>query len=479
MNGSKNNPSGDLASASPIAITRRTFVKTTATIAGLTALSAGRIVGANERIGIGVIGFGLIGRIHTRSLLNQADVDIVAMSDTYQPRLEEGSALCGGRPKAYRDFRRLLEDKNVQAVWVTTPDHWHALMTMMACAAGKDVYVEKPLTLFINEGRWMVEVARRYQRVVQVGTQNRSGPQFARAREFVRGGKIGQMVSVQSNYFRNAIPGFGNPPDQDPPQDLDWDMMLGPAPWHRYNPNRGIYHFRWFWDYSGGQMTNLGQHSLDLVHWFLDARAPKSVYSTGGRFFLKDNCEVPDRQDAIIEYPDFSAVCQYREATAGRAGQGMGGLLFHGTHGTLATSRTGFEIWGDPKVAPNNLVARVLPGGHPVGGPQLKPELDSDKPQQWTESMKDETGDAVGDYGRHQRNFLDCVKSRKQPVADLESGHRVVTICHLANLSLKTGRKIVWDGEKEQAVGDNEVNQMLTRPYRKPWDAELRALGVG
>lgn len=460
-------------------ITRRSFVKTTATFAGLSALSAGRVLGANERVRVGLIGFGLIGRIHTRSLMSQPDVDIVAFSDTYRPRLDEAMALAGSRAKAYNDFRRLLEDKNVDAVWVTTPDHWHALMTMMACAAGKDVYVEKPLTLFVKEGRWMVETARRYNRVVQVGTQNRSGPQFARARQFIREGKLGQMVSIQSSYFRNAMPGFGNPPDQDPPQDLDWDMMLGPAPQRRYNPNRSIYHFRWFWDYSGGQMTNLGQHSLDLVHWFLDVQAPKSVFSTGGRFFLKDNCEVPDRQDAIIEYPGFTAVCQYRECSAGRSGQGMGGLIFHGTYGTLAISRTGFEVWGDPKVSPNNLVAKVLPGGHPVGGPQFKPELEPEKPEFWTQPTKDETGDAVGDYGRHQRDFLDCIKSRKQPIADLESGHRVATTCHLANLSLKTGRKIEWDAEKEAAVGDKQINEMLVRPYRKPWDAELRALGVG
>jgi predicted dehydrogenase len=460
------------------AISRRSFVKTTATLTGLTALSADRVLGANERVGVGVIGFGLIGRIHTRSLLAQPDVDIVAFSDTYQPRLEEANALTSGRAKLYGDFRRLLEDKNVQAVWVTTPDHWHALMTMMACAAGKDVYVEKPLTLFVKEGRWMVDVARRYQRVVQVGTQNRSGPQFARARQFIRDGKLGDMVSIQSNYFRNAMPGFGNPPDQDPPAGLNWDMMLGPAPKRPYNPNRGIYHFRWFWDYSGGQMTNLGQHSLDLVHWFLDVQGPKSVYSTGGRLFLKDNGEVPDRQDTIIEYPGFTVVSQYRECTAGRSGQGMGGLIFHGTRGTLAISRLGFEVWGDPKLSPNNLVAKVLPPGHPVGGPQFNPELEPPKNAQWTESMKDETGDAMGDYGRHQRDFLSCIKSRQRPLTDLESGHRVVTTCHLANLSLQLGRRIVWDATREAAMGDEEVNRLLARPYREPWDAELRALGV-
>jgi predicted dehydrogenase len=473
-----NTPHHSSDAAASHALTRRTFVKTAATFAGLSALSAGRVLGANERIRVGLIGFGLIGRIHTKALLNQPDVDLVAFSDTFQPRLDAAVAMTGGHAKAYQDFRQLLADKSIDAVFVTTPDHWHALMTMLACAAGKDVYVEKPMTLFVKEGRWMIDVARQYNRVVQVGTQNRSGPQFARARQLVQEGKLGQIVSVQSNYFRNAMPGFGNPPDQAPPHDLDWDMMLGPAPMRPYNPNRSIYHFRWFWDYSGGQMTNLGQHSLDLVHWFLNVQAPTSVYSTGGRFFLKDNGEVPDRQDAVIEYPGFTAMCQYRECSAGKGGQGMGGLLFHGTRGTLTISRSGFELTGDPKTDPNNLVARVLPGGHPAGGPQLKPELDPATGALWTENVKDETGDAPGDYSRHQRNFLDCVKSRQQPVTDAESGHRVVTTCHLANLSLKTGRKLVWDAQKEQIVNDLQANEMLVRPYRKPWDAELKALGI-
>jgi predicted dehydrogenase len=362
----------------------------------------------------------------------------------------------------------------VDAVVVATPDHWHALMTMMACTAGKDVYVEKPLTLFVREGRWMVEVARRHKRVVQVGVQNRSGPVFQRAREFVRKGRLGQIVSVQNNFYRNIMPGLGNPPDGDPPRELDWDMWLGPAPQRRYNPNRAIYHFRWFWDYSGGQMTNLGQHSLDIVHWIMGVTAPKAVYSTGGRFFLKDNCEVPDTQDVILEYPGFTAICQYREASAGKDSLGMGAVVFHGTCGTMPVGRGGYEVFPDPKVNPINTVAAIL-GGHPVGGPQPVPE---EKGQLWTEKEKDDSGDGTKDYRRHARDFLECIKSRKDPIADIESGHRVATACHLANISLRTTRRIVWDGEKEQIVGDTQANAMLSRPYRKPWDAELRSMGV-
>lgn len=455
--------------------TRRHFIKTAATAAvGLSALSASRVMGANERINVGVIGVGLIGRILTRSFLEQPDVRITGIAETYLPRLDLGAELAGGGAVKYRDFRKMLESKEVDAVVVATPDHWHGLMTMMACAAGKDVYVEKPFSLFVKEGRWMADIARRYQRVIQVGTQNRSGPNFQRAMEFIRAGKLGEIISVQSNYFRNLMPGIGNPPDGEPPANFDWEMFLGPAPARPYNPNRGIYNFRWFWDTSGGQMTNLGQHSLDLVHWIMNVNAPKSVYSLGGRFYLKDNADTPDTQDVIFEYPGFQAVVQYREATAGRAAAGMGGLTFHGTLGSMEIGRGGFEVYPDRKVHPINTFAKII-GGHPVGGPQPIPEPEG---QKWTEAVKDDTGDAAADYRSHARNFLDCVKSRKDAAVNAESGHRVATACHLANLSLLTGRKLVWDAEREEIVGDPEANQMLLRPYRAPWDKELKALGV-
>lgn len=452
--------------------TRRGFLKTTAAAAAMTALSASRVLGANERVNVGIIGFGLIGRIHTNSFREQPDVEIRGVSDAYAPRMDECAGLIGSRCAKFGDFRRMLESKDIDAVVVATPDHWHALMTIMACAAGKDVYVEKPLSLFVREGFWMNAVASYTKRVVQVGTQNRSGPNFQRARDAVRSGHIGEIVSVQNTFMRNVSPGFGNPADCPPPEGMDYEMFLGPAPKKPYNPNRSIYHFRWFWDFSGGQMTNLGQHSLDLVQFFLNVGAPISVYSTGGRFFLKDNCEVPDTQDAIIEYEKFNAICQYREASAGRKGLGMGGLTFHGTKGTLSTARTGYEITADPKVNPTNAVAKVIPGGHPVGGPQPVPE----GPQEhWTTPVSDQTGDAQKDYRLHARNFLDCIKSRNTPIADLKSSHQVAIACHLANISLKTGRKIIWDVKKEQIVGDEEANAMLMRPYRAPWDKVLEA----
>jgi predicted dehydrogenase len=454
-------------------IDRRTFVKAGAATA-LSAASWGRVAGANERIGIGMIGIGLMGRIHTRNFAAQPDVAMVGICDVYDPRAEVGAQIAGGNAIKCRDFRRLLDHKDIDAVVIATPDHWHAPLTMLACAAGKDVYVEKPLTLFVREGRWMIGVAKRYKRVVQVGVQNRSGPNFQRARQFIQEGKLGQILAAQDTYCRNLMPGFGTPADQQPPKELDWDMWLGPAPQRAWNPNRGIYHFRWIWDYAGGQMTNLGQHSLDIVQWFMGVTAPKSVYSMGGRSYLKDNMETPDNQDVLIEYPGFTGICVYREATGGARGLGMGGVAFFGTRGMMTVSRGGYEVFPDRKVNPFNTMANIL-GGHPVGGPQVTPEP---RDQFWTEKVKDTSGDGAKDYVAHARDFLDCIRSRRQPIADLDSAHQVATTCHLANISLRVGRKLVWDAEKEQIVGDPEANAMLVRPYRQPWAGRVRALGA-
>jgi predicted dehydrogenase len=454
-------------------LSRRAFVQGSAA-AVLSAASYQRVRGANDRIGVGFIGYGLIGKRHVLDFGAQPDVNRVAVAEAHHGRREEARALIGGTCTGYADFRKLLEDRAVDAVVVSTPDHWHALMTMLACAAGKDVYVEKPLTLFVREGRWMVDVARRHRRVVQVGTQQRSGPHYQRARELIQNGHLGKVFSVRMGAYRNIMPGYGSPADQDPPHDLDWDMWLGPAPAHRYNANRAIYHFRWFWDYSGGQMTNLGAHALDIAHWFLDARGPLSVTSVGGRYCLRDNGETPDTQDVLIEYPGWTAVWSHREA--GRGPANPSGVEFFGPRGSLSISRRGFVVTADRKVPPANTVPQFT-GAHPVGGPVAVAE--SGPPEFWTRPQKDESGDARGQLRQHVRNFLDCVKSRQQPVSDLESAHRVATVCHLANLSLRLGRRLRWDADKEAILGDPEAAKALVRAYRAPWDAELKALGVG
>jgi predicted dehydrogenase len=452
---------------------RRTFVAAGAA-AALTAASYRRVLGANDRVGVGFIGFGLIGKRHVLDFQAQPDVDMVAVCDVHSARLAEAKGLIGGAVQGYGDFRELLDSPQVQAVVVSTPDHWHALMTMMACAAGKDVYVEKPLSLFVREGRWMTDVAARHRRVVQVGTQQRSGPHYQRAKELIGEGALGSIMSVRMGAYRNIMPGFGRPADSDPPAELDWDLWLGPAPSRKYNPNRALYHFRWFWDTSGGQMTNLAQHSLDIVHWFLGMTAPAAVSSAGGRFCLLDNGETPDTQDALLEYPNCTASWSHREASRGSASQT--GLEFFGTKGSLAISRRGYTITPDRKLPPESFVPQ-FGGPHPVGGPVR--QAANATPEEWTKAARDTSGDEYDQFKRHARNFLDCVKSRQSPISDLESGHRVATACHLANLSLRLGRKLRWDPERETVIDDAEAARGLERPYRAPWDKELRSLGVG
>ncbi len=445
-----------------ITTTRRAFA------AALTAASYSRIKGANDRVGVGFIGFGLIGAQHVSDFKNQKDVDMVALSDCYQPRLEQGVAACGGNAKPYRDFRKMLEDKDIQAVVASTPDHWHAMHAMLACAAGKDVYVEKPLTLFMREGRWMTQVARKYKRVVQCGTQQRSGLHYAKARDLIRNEYLGKIVGVRMTAFRNVMPGFGSPADSTAPNDFDYDMWLGPAPKRPFNPQRGIYHFRWFWDYSGGQMTNLGAHHIDIMHWFLGVKGPKSVASSGGRVALPGPGETPDIQEALYEYPDFVATYSCREISRGRVDAG-GGLEFFGTKGSMTIGRSGFEIFPDMQIDPESAIPRFK--GHPGGGPKGAGR----KPEPWTQAMK-EPGSSDEQFNLHVRNFIECIKSRNLPVSDVEQGHQVATACHLGNIALRTGRKIRWDADKEQIVGDKESAAMLERPYRKPWDDELKRL---
>jgi predicted dehydrogenase len=451
-------------------LSRRTILAGGAATA-FSAASYERVLGANERVGLGFIGFGLIGKRHVLDFREQRDARIAALAEVHTGRREEGVALAGGSTRGYADFRALLDDKDVDAVIISTPDHWHALMTMLACAAGKDVYVEKPLTLFPREGRWMVDVARQHHRIVQVGTQQRSGPHYQRARELLRAGEIGEVIAVRMWSYRNVMPGFGSPPDRDPPPGLDYDNWLGPAPMRAYNPNRSIYHFRWFWDYSGGQITNLGQHSLDIVHWFLDATAPAAVTSAGGRFALKDNGETPDTQDAIFEYNGWNATWSHRECS--RGADPANGLEFCGTLGSLKVSRRGFVVSRDPKVASDAAIPR-FGGPHPVGGPTTTGQREV--PAAAKAFAEDRTGDEFDMFKRHARNFLECVRSRSGPVSDLDSGHRVVTACHLANLSLRLGRKLRWDAAAETVIGDPEAVALLERPYRSPWDAERNSV---
>ena len=452
--------------------TRRAFLGT----AALTAASYKRVLGANDRVGVGFIGFGLIGKQHVADFKKFNDVDLVGMCEAYKPRLEEGlEYMASTKAKGYSDFRKMFENKDIQGVVVATPDHWHALLTIMACAAGKDVYVEKPMTVFIDEGKWMVQAARKYNRMVTVGTQRRHGKGVKEAKQVVESGKLGKIHSIRIASYRNVYPGFGKTPVSEPPPGFDYEMWLGPAPKRPYTAHRGIYHFRWFWDYSGGQMTNLGAHTIDQVFYCMNVKAPTMVMSAGGRYALEDDGETPDLQDAIWTFPGFTMNYAIREANAMRGDAAGRGIVFFGTKGSLLLAGN-YEVFPENKIDPINDIPKFM--GQPTGGPVYSDV----KPTPWIEASK---GGVASDarYGTggedtmamNERDWLGSIRTRKRPFCDVEDGQRVAVTCHLANMSLRLGRAIRWDADKEQVIGDKEAAAMCVRPYRAPWDGVLRS----
>jgi predicted dehydrogenase len=453
--------------------TRRAFLGATA----LTAASYSRVLGANDRIGIGFIGFGLIGKQHVGDFKKMNDVDLVGMCEAYKPRLDEGLAFMGNpNAKGYSDFRKMFENKDIQGVVISTPDHWHALLTIMACAAGKDVYVEKPMTVFIDEGKWMVQAARKFNRIVVVGTQRRHGTGVKEAKKVVDAGTLGKIHSIRIASYRNIYPGFGKTRVSDPPTGFDYDMWQGPVAKKPFQAHRGLYHFRWFWDYSGGQMTNLGAHTLDQVMWLMNVKGPTQVMSMGGRFALEDDGETPDIQDAMWQFPGFTVNYAIREANAMRGDPAARGQLYLGTKGTMVLSG-GYEVVPENQIDPVNDIPKFL--GHPTGGPVYT----TTQPKPWIQASK---GGVASDarYGTggedtmamNERDWVECMKSRKRPLCEVEDGHRVAVACNLANMSLRLGRSIRWDPDKEQVIGDREAAAMCVRPYRAPWDAVLRSI---
>jgi predicted dehydrogenase len=452
---------------SKIRISRRQLLKTTTTVgtALVTAISYQQVPGANERVRVGLIGVGLIGKRHLLDFMAQADVGIAAICEVYEPRMREGIATSGGRAEGFKDFRKMLDRKDIDAVVISTPDHWHALLTILACAAGKDVYVEKPLTHIVQEGRWMIETAKYHERVVQVGTQQRSGEHYKRCVQLVREGHIGEVRNARISAFRNITPGFTTAVGSQPLSEEDWNMWLGPAPYVPFEKQRCIYHFRWFWDYSGGQTTNLLSHDLDIVQWAKDS-VPERVTALGGRYSLKGIGETPDEFEAVFEYPGFLANWSSREVSGFRS-DSRAGLEICGTRGTLVINRSGFEVFPDLEISPEDQIPQF------TGSRQLR---SAGSPRYRTTALKGTGYQEVKDqFQPHVRNFLDCVKSRQQPVSDLEGGHKTVTSCHLANISMKVGRTLHWNAEKEEIVGDVEATKLLTKVYRAPWDRELKS----
>ena len=335
----------------------------------------------------------------------------------------------------------------------------------MACAAGKDVYVEKPMTLFIDEGSGWSRPRASTNASWWWARSGGTARHVAEAKMMIESGQLGKIHSVRDRLLPQHLPGLRQDARRAPAAGLRLRHVARPgARSSPYKPHRGLYHFRWFWDYSGGQMTNLGAHDIDMVHYFMGANAPTQVYSAGGRYALEDDCETPDLQDTVFTYPGFTMLYSVREANARPDITG----IRSGHQGRYHPFRRQLRV-----ILGNERRPKPDPGwdGHPPGGPSGS----NTQPTPWIEAAKDrpKTDDVMP---VNKRNWLDCIRTRKQPFADAEDGHRVATACHLSNISLRLGRMLRWDPVKEDIIGDREASAMLVRPYRKPWDDVLASL---
>ncbi len=467
---------------------RREFLKSaTQGVAAWTALSANRVMGANDRLHIGLIGCGGRGTFDCR-LMRGTPEDIQAVApENYHggnldPRLKEPrnvdvSALCdvygtrvdaarkwAPQAKTYNDFRKLLDDKDIDAVIVATPDPWHASVMILACEAGKDVYVEKPVMYRVGEAHAMVNAVRRTKRIVQVGTQHRSADHIAEAARMIQCGKIGEVHFVRVwNYMGTA---WGNRPvaDSDPPADLNWDVWLGPSPKVPFNRSR--LNYRSFMDYTNGIISDYGNHRFDSVHQIMGVDTPKTVYSTATRFNKILAGDIYDMQTAVYEYPNFILnyeACNYNGHGLGGRSAGMRyygmmgpedrphGMAFYGTEASLFVDRIGMELYSEPKP--------------PAGGGRARRGSFT-----WEPRMEKITVNEDEPTPLHTKNFVDSVRSRKEPFANIEVGVRATAVACMGNVAYWTGRKLKWDGEAFNFGNDKEANTHAFRAYRKPWD---------
>ena len=446
---------------------RREFAKTTlSAVAGGAMAAKARArgpIGANDRVRVGCIGVGNRGCQVLEAFTAHADAEVVALSDVYEPYLQGAYDKIDPRFKALgprvparqpdwerppdrvKDFRRILDRKDIDAVIVATPDHWHAIQTILACDAGKDVYVEKPLSVAVAEGRRIVEAARRNDRVVQVGTHRRSSRVYAQLAEIVKSGQIGKVTVARSSHTSNMAPeGIGNVPDSAIPEGLDWEMWLGPRPSRPFNQNVMPYKFRWRHLYSS-QMANWGVHYFDVMRWVTGETAPASLSAHGGLFALHDSRTIPDTAEVIFEHASGMLMTFGLYEASGAPVLRAGEVEIRGTLGTAVVGPSGFEIL-------------------PERGGQFQDPSPRRKP------LSVKTGDSeIKVTEQHARNFLDCVKSRQRPNADVEEGHRSTTFALLANIALATKARLDWDAKAERFINNDRANELLDYEYRKPW----------
>ena len=426
-------------------ITRRQFVKRTGTAGLLAAAPILKAASAKARpsdtVNVAVMGIRSRGTDHAVELASLPNVNVAILCDPderlFAKTIADVEKISNKRPKTETDIRRVLENKEIDAISIASPNSWHALATIWACQAGKDVYVEKPVSHNITEGRRMVEAARKYNRIVQVGTQGRSSPLIQSAMDFIHSGKLGKVYMVKCVVFRPRE-GLGHKPNSSIPEGVHYDLWLGPAPWRPFNENRFHYNWHWFWETGNGETGNNGPHYTDIARRILQKyEHPRRIQSMGGYDVFDSDQETPNTQLSMMEYPDGTRVQLEVRGLYTNAEDGMTmGLLVFGSEGWMHLK---FDRWQTYFGRKNE------PGEHR----EMQEEKDS----------------------VHFANFIDCVRSRKQEnlTAPILEGHLSTSLCHLANIAYRTGRQVVFDSTNENFPGDDVANSYLTREYRYPF----------
>ncbi|MFH1744229.1 MAG: Gfo/Idh/MocA family oxidoreductase [bacterium] len=425
------------------ALDRRDFLKSTGTIAvALTALShqAKSAVGPNETIRVGCIGVGGMGTGRLKEFMRQDDTEVVAVCDVDRDHLESAATLVeeatNKKPCMYKDFRELLDRNDIDAVTVTTPDHWHALPFVYACETGKDVFVEKPLCHCLYEGQKMVEAANKYKRISQMGNHIHADMNYRKVVQIVRSGILGDTMRIQV-WKTSGFQDLGKPADTNPPDGLDYDFWLGPAPKRPYNPLRSHFNFRYFWDYSGGVFADFWCHISDIAYWALGLKAPRTITAVGGRWHANGLGETPDTLEVTYDYDGVPLVFTVNPTgVPGFLHIGGIGCMIQGSKGTVVTNYGQHEVYIDNKK---------------VDAPDLgnTPEIEPSP--------------------GHVRQFLDCVKTRNQPDCNVNYSYTLVKGLHLGLIAFKTGETLTWDDEKERFIQNSQANRLLKRRYRRPW----------
>ncbi len=444
---------------------RRKFLQLTSATLALSTLGAYAVDFADQKKRVGLIGCGWYGKCDLFRLIQVAPVNVVSLCDVDKAMLGNAAdmvatrQLSKKRPRIYSDYREMLREKDLDVVLIGTPDHWHPLAMVAALEAGADIYVQKPVSVDVAEGQAMLAAARTHKRVVQVGTQRRSTPHLIEARdEIIKPGKLGKIAVVEICCYYHMRT-RENPPDTNPPENLDYEMWTGPAPMRPYNKLVHPRSWRAFMEYGNGIVGDMCIHMLDMVRWMLDLGWPKRVSSSGGIFVDKNSkANISDTQTANFDFGDIEVVWQHRTWGDPPDPKYPWAATFYGDKGTLKASVMGYDF---------------IPSG---GGKGVHRDVTYELEQYPEDKTEKDLEQHVAPAIRgHMKDLLSCIATRGKPVADIEQGYMSTASCILANLSMKLGRSLTWDGEKGVIVGDDEANGLLRRPYRAPWKHPAQA----